>query len=75
MSQPDAHKRIRTSERKAQAIYDAVHDVLMRFRITLERERQARTRRVVTDTDLAVLQSAAASAAVAAYGNPLGRKR
>lgn len=59
------------SEKKAQAIYDAVHEVLMRVRIEVER-------RVILSNELAPMlanaQHQAAMCAVAAYRKPLHAK-
>jgi hypothetical protein len=64
------------SERKEQAIYDAVHEPLMKLRV--------RARRVMNSTgwtpdeldlQIAQAQHAAGMAAIAAYRKPLKRKR
>lgn len=60
------------SERKEQAIYDAVHEAFMTLRIRLQREHQLSTR---IDTQIAQAGHAAGMAAIAAYRKPLPRKK
>ena len=60
---------------KSAAIYSAVHEVVMRFRVRVGLARKAHGLAPLTDADLASLQHAAASAAVYAYETPLRRGR
>ena len=59
------------SERKEQAIYDAVHEVVMKLRIKFAKEPSW----AATDTEIAQAGHAAGMAAIAAYRKPLKRKR
>jgi hypothetical protein len=58
------------SERKEQAIYDAVHEAVMQLRIKLVREKPTNV-----DTYIAQAGHAAGLAAIAAYRKPLPRKK
>lgn len=61
------------SERKEQAIYDAVHDAVMNLRIKIAKSHMANTAGL--DTDIAQAGHAAGMAAVAAYRKRLPRKK
>lgn len=62
------------SERKEQAIYDAVHEAIMQLRIKLA---QGKPAVISTGTDTAIAQAghAAGMAAIGAYRKPLPRKK
>lgn len=60
------------SERKEQAIYDAVHEAVMKLRVQYEVERPNLKN---FDTAIAQTQHAAGMAAIAAYKKPLPRKK
>jgi hypothetical protein len=59
------------SPRKEQAIYDAVHEVIMQLRIKLHRDRPS----TWLDTHISEAGHQAGMAAVAAYRKPLPRKK
>lgn len=60
------------SDRKAQAIYDAVHEAVMKLRIRWAELPQSYSGR---DTEIAQMGHAAGMAAVAAYRKRLPRKK
>jgi hypothetical protein len=60
------------SERKEQAIYDAVHEEIMQLRISLQRDKCVSGG---TDTAIAQAGHAAGMAAIAAYRKKLPRKK
>jgi len=62
------------SERKEQAIYDAVHEAIMQLRINIHKV-QTPTTIDKLDTQIAQAGHAAGMAAIAAYKKPLPRKK
>lgn len=62
------------SERKEQAIYDAVHEAIMQLRVSLAQGKPA-VISAGTDTAIAQAGHAAGMAAIAAYRKQLPRKK
>ena len=68
----DAHQK---NHKREQAIYDAVHEVLMQLRIRFNLALKSNGRIVNLDTQIAQAQHQAGMAAVAAYRAPLARRK